>query len=158
MEQMEEERLATLPPQKQAAALTAAGMRFFNQGLILEAEREFQAALEADSGNADAHAGLALVRERDGDTKEARLQAEESLKAQPNVTAYLVLARLDLQANQKPAAAADVSNALKLEPQNSARTRTAATDREQGTAGSMMASPAMPSKLSSAPWPGAACS
>jgi tetratricopeptide (TPR) repeat protein len=120
MEQMEEERLAILPPQKQAAALAEAGMRFFNQGLILEAEREFQAALEADSGNADAHAGLALVRERDGDTKEARLQAAESLKTQPNVTAYLVLARLDLQANQKPAAAADVSSALKLEPQNSA--------------------------------------
>ena len=60
------------------------------------------------------------MRERDGDTKEARLQAEASLKTQPNVTAYLVLARLDLQANQKPAAADDVSGALKLEPQNSA--------------------------------------
>ena len=93
---------------------------FSIRGSILEAEREFQAALQADSGNADAHAGLALVRERDGDTKEARVQAEESLKTQPNVTAYLVLGRLDLQANQKPAAAADVSSALKLEPQNSA--------------------------------------
>ena len=120
MEQMDEERLATLPPQKHAAAHTEAGMRFFNQGLILEAEREFQAALEAQSDNADAHAGLALVREHEGDTKEARLQAAESLKTQPNVTAYLVLARLDLQANQKPAAAADVSSALKLEPQNPA--------------------------------------
>jgi hypothetical protein len=30
------------------------------------------------------------------------------------------LARLDLEANEKPAAAADVSSALKLEPQNSA--------------------------------------
>ena len=118
--QMEEAHLATLPPQKRAAALTEAGMRFFTQGLILEAEREFQAALQAESDNADAHAGLALVRERDGDTKEARLQAEASLKTQPNVTAYLVLARLDLQANQKPAAADDVSGALKLEPQNAA--------------------------------------
>jgi tetratricopeptide (TPR) repeat protein len=118
MEQMEEDRLATLPPEKHAAVLNAAGMRFFNQGLLLEAEREFQAAIEAESGNAEAHAGLALVRERDGDTKEARLQAEESLKTQPNVNAYLVLARLDLQANQKPAAATNVSAALKLEPQN----------------------------------------
>jgi tetratricopeptide (TPR) repeat protein len=120
MEQMDEERMATMTPQKHAAAHTEAGMRFFNQGLILEAEREFQAALEAQSENADAHAGLALVREHEGDTKEARLQATESLKTQPNITAYLVLARLDLQANQKPAAAADVSSALKLEPQNSA--------------------------------------
>jgi tetratricopeptide (TPR) repeat protein len=120
MEQMDEARLATLPPQKHAAALTEAGMRFFDQGLILEAEREFQAALVADGGNADAHAGLALVRERGGDIQEAHAQADESVKMKPNVTAYLVLARLDLQANQKPAAAADVSGALKLEPQNSA--------------------------------------
>ena len=95
-------------------------MRFFNQGLILEAEREFQAALVADGGNADAHAGLALVRERGGDLQEAHAQADESVKMKPNVAAYLVLARLDLQANQKTAAAGDVSEALKLEPQNSA--------------------------------------
>ena len=120
MEQMEEEHMATLPPQKRAAALTEAGMGFFNQGLILEAEREFQSALAAESDNADARAGLALVREHEGDIKEARVQATESLKTKPNVTAYLVLGRLDLQANQKPAAAADVSSALKLEPQNAA--------------------------------------
>jgi tetratricopeptide (TPR) repeat protein len=118
MEQMDEARMATMPPPKHAAALTEAGMRFFDQGLILEAEREFQSALETQSDNADAHAGLALVREHEGDVKEARAQATESLKTQPNVNAYLVLARLDLQANQKPAAAADVSSALKLEPQN----------------------------------------
>jgi tetratricopeptide (TPR) repeat protein len=118
MEQMDEERMNTLPPEKRAAALTEAGMRFFDQGLILEAEREFQAALDAQSDNAQAHAGLALVREREGDTKEAREQAAESLKAGSNVTAYLVLARLDLQANLKPAAATDVASALKLEPQN----------------------------------------
>jgi len=118
MEQMQEQQLASLPAPKQADALSQAGMRFFNQGLILEAEREFQAALQAEAGNADAHAGLALVRERGGDVKDARLEADESLKTQPNVTAYLVLGRLDLQANQKPEAAADVSGALKLEPQN----------------------------------------
>jgi tetratricopeptide (TPR) repeat protein len=120
MEQMEEQHMATLPPQKRAAAFNEAGMGFFNQGLILEAEREFQSALAAESDNADARAGLALVREHEGDIKEARVQATESLKTRPNVTAYLVLGRLDLQANQKPAAAADVSSALKLEPQNAA--------------------------------------
>jgi tetratricopeptide (TPR) repeat protein len=120
MEQMEEQHMATLPPQKRAAALNEAGMRFFNQGLILEAEREFQSALAAESDHAEARAGLALVREHEGDIKEARVQATESLKTKPNVTAYLVLGRLDLQANQKPAAAADVSSALKLEPQNAA--------------------------------------
>jgi tetratricopeptide (TPR) repeat protein len=119
IEQMDEQRLSALPPQKHADALTQAGMRFFNQGLILEAEREFQAAIEVESNDPEAHAGLALVRESEGDTKEARLQADESLKAAPNETAYLVLGRLDLLANQKSEAAADVSNALKLEPQNS---------------------------------------
>jgi tetratricopeptide (TPR) repeat protein len=118
MEQMDQERLAALPAPKQAAALTDAGMRFFDQGLILEAERKFKAALEVQSDYAAARAGLALVREREGDPKEARVEANQSLQVQPNVTAYLVLARLDLGANQKPEAAADVSSALKLEPQN----------------------------------------
>lgn len=120
MEEMQEAHLATLSPQKRAEALTAAGMNFFNQGLILEAEREFHAALLAQDGNPEAHAGMALVREQGGDPKEARQQAQESLSAKPNVTAYLVLARLDLQANQKPAATEDVNSALKLEPQNAA--------------------------------------
>src|SRR5580658_10787515 len=62
IEQMDEQRLSTLPPQKHAEADTQAGMRFFNQGLILEAEREFQAAIEVQSNDPEAHAGLALVR------------------------------------------------------------------------------------------------
>jgi tetratricopeptide (TPR) repeat protein len=118
MEQMQEEQLASLSPPKRTAAYNAAGTRFYNQGLILEAEQEFQAALEVDSSNADAHAGLAMVRERGGDVKDARLEAAESLKTQPNVAAYLVLARLDLQANKKTDAVTDVNNALNLEPQN----------------------------------------
>ena len=60
------------------------------------------------------------MREHGGDAKDARVEADESLKTQPNVTAYLVLARLDMQANHKPDAATDVSNALRLEPQNAA--------------------------------------
>jgi tetratricopeptide (TPR) repeat protein len=120
MEQMEEARLASLPPAKRATQLNAAGTRFYNQGLILEAEREFQEALAADASNADAHAGLAMVREHGGDAKGARAEADESLKTQPNATAYVVLGKLDLQANHKPEAAADVSNALRLEPQNGA--------------------------------------
>jgi tetratricopeptide (TPR) repeat protein len=120
MEQMQEEQLATLTPPKRTAAYNAAGTRFYNQGLILEAEREYQAALEVDSSDATAHAGLAMVRERGGDVKDARLEAAESIKVQPNVSAYLVLARLDLQAKQNADAAADVNNALKLEPQNAA--------------------------------------
>jgi uncharacterized protein HemY len=61
-----------------------------------------------------------MVRERGGDVKDARLEAAESLKTQPNAPAYLVLARLDLQTNQKAAAVTDVNNALNLEPKNAA--------------------------------------
>ncbi|HEV2274889.1 MAG TPA: tetratricopeptide repeat protein [Acidobacteriaceae bacterium] len=120
MEQMEAVRLASLAPAKHAQVLADEGTRYLYQGLILEAEREFQAALQIDSGNAVAHAGLAVVRERGGDVQEARQQAEQSLQLQPNISAYLVLARLDLAANQLPAAAGNVSHALQLEPQNSA--------------------------------------
>ena len=55
-----------------------------------------------------------------GSPGDARTEAQASLKLTPNVAAYLVLARIDLQANQLSASASDVSNALRLEPRNSA--------------------------------------
>ncbi len=118
MEQLQAQSLAHLPPAEHAAKLTDEGTRFLYQGLILEAEREFQAALALDGRNAAAHAGLAAVRERGGDAANARKEAERSLALQPNITAYLVLARLDMAANQLPQAAESVSHALALEPQN----------------------------------------
>jgi Tfp pilus assembly protein PilF len=120
MEQMEEVHLATLPKDKQAAALTEAGKRYAGQGLILEGEREFQAALQVDPDSAEAHAQLALVREREGETSDARVQAEASIKSKPNVIGYLVLARLDMGSNMNSEAAANVSKALQVEPQNPA--------------------------------------
>jgi Flp pilus assembly protein TadD/TolB-like protein len=119
MSQMEAMRLATLPPAKHAAALADAGTHFLYQGLILEAEREFQAALQTDSANAAAHAGMAMVREREGNADTARTEAEASLKLQPNVAAYLVLTRLDIAVNQNSAAAGELSHALQMEPENS---------------------------------------
>ncbi|HVW78463.1 MAG TPA: tetratricopeptide repeat protein [Alloacidobacterium sp.] len=118
MEQVQTLRLSALPPAQQAAALTKEGTQFFNRGLILEAEREFQAALAANPSSADAHAGLAQVRERSGDLEAARQEAQKSLQLQPNVSAHLVLARMDLQANQLSSAAGEVSQALRIEPNN----------------------------------------
>jgi len=118
MEQMQAMRLAALPPQQRAAKLVADGDQFLNRGLILEAEREYQAALQADPSSALAHAGLAQVREHSLDLKAARAEAQQSLTLAPNVPAYLVLARMDLQSNQLSAAAAAVSAALHLEPAN----------------------------------------
>jgi len=118
IEQVQEMRLAALPPQQRAAKLVADGDQYLSRGLILEAEREYQAALQADPSSALAHAGLAQVREHSLDLKAARAEAQQSLTLAPNVPAYLVLARMDMQSNQLSAAAAAVSAALHLEPAN----------------------------------------
>ncbi|GGH16615.1 hypothetical protein GCM10011586_38570 [Silvibacterium dinghuense] len=118
MEQLQAARLAALPPAQQAASLVKDGDQFLNRGLILEAEREYQSALKADPNSAAAHAGLAEVREHSRDTDAARQEAQKSLSLQPNVSAHLVLARLDLAGNQLAPAAGEVSAALKIDPNN----------------------------------------
>lgn len=119
LEEMEAQRLEILPPAEQANALAKEGKTYLGRGLLLEAEREFQLALAADSNNAEAHAGLAEVRRRNGDDALARAEAQSSLKLQPNAAAWLTLARLDRNAHQLPAARDDVNHALQLEPGNS---------------------------------------
>ncbi len=118
MEQVQQMRLQSMTPARRAVELVKNGDEFFQRGLVLEAEREYREALEADTSSALAHAGLAAVRERDGDADAARAEAHASIGLAPNVPAYLVLARLDLQANQLGAAASDVGDALKLDPAN----------------------------------------
>ncbi len=120
MDQMRAVRLATLPLQEQAAQYVKLGHDYLSHGLIPEAEQEFQSALAADGHSAAAHAGLAQIREHSGNAAAARSEAQTSLGLQPNVAAYLVLARLELQASNLPGSASDVSNALHLEPANSA--------------------------------------
>jgi tetratricopeptide (TPR) repeat protein len=120
LDQMRAMRMATLPPAEQATQYTQLGQDYLAQGLIPEAEQEFQAAIAADSANAAAHVGLAQVRERSGAAEDARREANASLKLQPNVAAYLVLARIELQANHVPESATEVSKALQLEPGNTA--------------------------------------
>jgi tetratricopeptide (TPR) repeat protein/TolB-like protein len=120
IDQMEAMKLATQPPSTRSAALTAAGNRYLNSGLLLEAERQFQSAIAADSTNAAAYAGVAEVRERSGDAKNARLEAQQSLQLKPNAEAHVVLARLELASNQLSSSAAEVSQALQLDPKNAA--------------------------------------
>jgi tetratricopeptide (TPR) repeat protein len=120
LDQMRAARMATLPPAEQAAQYTQLGHDYLAQGLVPEAELQFQSAIAADASSAAAHAGLAQVRERSGSPDEARDQAQASLKLHPNVAAYLVLARIDLQANDATASASNVSKALQLDPKDSA--------------------------------------
>jgi Tfp pilus assembly protein PilF len=119
MEEMEAQHLASLPPAKQAAALTKSGKAYLGRGLMLEAEREFQLALAANPNDADAHAGLAEVRRRNGDNPQARAEAETSIQLRPSAEAWLTLARLDRTEHHLPAAREDVTHALQVEPTNS---------------------------------------
>lgn len=122
LEQMQQMRLASMPADQRATALVKDGDTFFGRGLVLEAEREYREALAADSASAPAYAGLAAVDERDGNPGAARQEAQASIGLKPNVPAYLVLARLDLEANQLDAAQNDVAGALRVDP-NSANAK-----------------------------------
>ncbi len=118
--QMRDLRLQTLPPAERAAQYVQQGRDFLGQGLLPEAEREFFSAIAADPASHAGHAGLAQVREQSADPAGARTEAQASLRIQPNVPAFLVLARIELNSGQLSASASDVGNALRLEPSNSA--------------------------------------
>ena len=120
LDQVRALRISTLPPSEQATQYIQLGQDYLAQGLVPEAEQQFLAASAADPNSAPAHAGLAQVRELSSNTDEARAEAQTSLKLHPNAAAYLVLARIDLKADNLTAANSDVSNALQLEPKNSA--------------------------------------
>ena len=66
LEQVEDARLAALPGPQRAQKLAASAREKLNRGLLLEAERGFQAALVADPNSDEAKAGLNEVHERAG--------------------------------------------------------------------------------------------
>jgi tetratricopeptide (TPR) repeat protein/TolB-like protein len=120
MDQMRSARLATLPPAQRAAEFTQQGRDYLAEGLLPEAEGQFQLAITADPNAYEAHAGLAQIRDASGDATQARSQAQLSNTLHPNASAWMVLARLDLAANQMLNCAEDVAHALQLEPNNTA--------------------------------------
>jgi tetratricopeptide (TPR) repeat protein len=120
MDQMDASRLAVLTPRDRAVKLAGQAKDFLDRGLLLEAERLYQSAVIADGSVAEAHAGLAEVRERTGDTVAARQQAQAALNLEPSAEAYLVLGRLDLAANHVEDASKEAGQALKLDPENRA--------------------------------------
>lgn len=118
MEEMEATRLAALPPHERALKLSDRAKEYFRRGLLLEAERLYQSAVSDDQKLAEAHAGLAAVRERTGDTASARREASEALQIAPSVDAYLVLGRLDIADNHIDDASREIQAALRLDPAN----------------------------------------
>jgi tetratricopeptide (TPR) repeat protein len=111
-------RLAALTPHDRAQRLCAQANGFLDRGLLLEAERLYQDAVAADGASAQAHAGLAEVRERSGDADAARKEAHEALALGPSADAYLVLAQLDFEAGALQEANTEADDALKLAPAN----------------------------------------
>jgi len=120
LDQMNDVRLASLSPRERAKTLCTQANSFLDRGLLPEAERLYQDAVAADNASAQAHAGLAQVRERSGDADEARKEAHESLELGPSADAYLVLAQLDLTAGSLVEANTEAGDALKLDPANRA--------------------------------------
>jgi len=118
LDQVRGMRMAMLPPEQRAAEYTQLGREYLSQGLLPEAETQFQAALQASPNSAEAHAGMAQLREASGDAAGARDEAKTSMIMKPNVVALLVLARLDLADKQLAASAQDISQALKIDPKN----------------------------------------
>lgn len=120
LDQMEATRLASLAPRDRALALSAQARGFLDRGLLLEAERLYQSAVAVDGQVAQAHVGLAEVRERTGDEAAARQEAEAALELSPSADAYLVLGQLDLADNHLGDARNDAEGALKLAPASQA--------------------------------------
>ena len=118
LDQVDAARLAALPPSERAQETAAQATGYLGRGLILEAERLYQSAVTADPNCAEAHAGLAQVRERAGAVDAARSEANRALELKPSADAYLVLGRIDLEANRLTEAGNEAAAALKLEPAN----------------------------------------
>ena len=120
IDQVDATRLAALTTHEQALKICEQASGYLHRGLLLEAERLYQSAVSADGNLADAHVGLAEVRERVGDNNAARKEAQQALELAPSTDAYLVLGRLDLTENHLAEAKSDAGNALRLNPGSSA--------------------------------------
>ena len=118
LDQVRAARMELLPAAERATEYAQLGRQYLAEGLLPEAETQFQFALAASPNSADAHAGMAQLREASGDAAKARDEAKTSLIMKPNVAALLVLARLDMADKQMAASASDVSRALQVEPTN----------------------------------------
>ena len=118
LDQVRAMRLAMLPAAERATEYTQLGREYLAEGLLPEAEAQFQAALQASPNSPDAHAGMAQLRETSGDPNGARDEAKTSMIMKPNVAALMVLARLDLADKKLPASAQEVGQALQLDPRS----------------------------------------
>jgi tetratricopeptide (TPR) repeat protein len=111
-----EQRLANADPRTHSRFHSSRGEQLLKQGFLTEAEREFREAIALNAENAEGHAGLASVLESTNNLPAARSEAEEALRLRQFAEPLVVLARLDLRDNKPAAAAEEIDQALRLEP------------------------------------------
>lgn len=93
MEQMEASRIAALSPHDRAVQLAGQAQSYLDRGLILEAERLYRSAEQADESLSAAHLGMARVRQRTGDVAAALKEASVALQLDPGNQAAKELSR-----------------------------------------------------------------
>ena len=120
MQNWAEQQFARSDPRSHARYHVELGKELLAHGFTAEAESEFNHAAMVDSASTEPLNGLAQVYAARGDAREARAQAEASLRLRESAEAYLVLAGLDLSENRVEAAAQNVNRAVQLEPGNPA--------------------------------------
>ncbi len=113
-----EERFARSDPRTHARFHVELGKELLAHGFSTEAEAEFRHAAAVDPTSTAPLTALAEDYDARGDAREARAQAEASLRIRESAEAYLVLARLDLRENRIEAATQNINRALQLEPAN----------------------------------------
>ena len=117
-----EQQFARSDPRSHARFHVELGKELLAHGFTAEAEAEFHHAAAVDPSSTAPLTALATALADDndarGNAREARAQAEASLRVRESAEAYLVLARLDLRENRMEAAAQNINRALQLEPGN----------------------------------------
>ncbi len=115
-----EQRFARSEPRAHARYHIELGKELLAHGFLSEAETEFRHAAAVDPSNPATLVALAELYEARGDAREARAQAEASLRLHETVDAYLIVTHLDVQEGRMEAATRNLDRALQMEPNNRA--------------------------------------
>jgi tetratricopeptide (TPR) repeat protein len=114
-----EARFAQSDPRAHARYHVELGKELLAHGFSAEAEAEFRHAAMVDPSSSAPLTALAEDYDSQGDSSDARAQAEAALHIRESADAYLVLARIDLKENKIESAAQNLNRALQLEPGSS---------------------------------------
>ncbi len=96
------------------------GRQELSAGRVDAAEKEFRAALAADTGSASAHNGLAEVYRRRGQLDDSAKELQASLEIRDSAAVRTTLARVYLEQKKPELARAEAERALQLAPKYSA--------------------------------------